>query len=747
MQQAEELVKAINQGLLNWYDFKRNSTILYIGNKEDALAQMLTEHSLYVIVTTVEESCEQKWSQEHLESFDYIISIETLEQQMNPQSILIQWKKLLKSNGILLLGMNNRFGIRYFCGDRDIYTQRNFDSIEGYRRAYSKKEDTFVGRTYSKSEIKNILEASDFKKYRFYSVFSDLKHPNLIYAEDYLPNEDLANRVWPVYHYPNTVFLEEESLYGSLAENDMFHNMANAYLIECSLSGEFSNISHVTSSMERGDKYALITVVRGEKTVEKIPANSKAMQQLEQIAKHTYELKERGISVVDTKIENGRCVMPYIHAEVGQLYLKRLLKTDKEQFLEKLDMFRDLILQSSEIVEPDKGDGMGAVLRKGYLDMVPLNSFYVNGTFMFYDQEFSVENYPANAIIRRMITTLYHGNIELQAILPIDELLERYNLLKEKERWARMEWEFFPVIRNDRELRQFHDKHWRNYDIVNSNRQRMNYSDSDYQKLFINIFNNADTRKLILFGSGNFTKKFLQIYKEDYPVYAIIDNNAEKWGQEMDGVKIMSPKLLKELSPAEYKVLICIKNYLSVMKQLDEMGVKEYSIFDAGKDYPRKRKPILEAKNEDTANKTSKKYHTGYVAGVYDLFHIGHLNMFKRAKEQCEYLIVGVVSDEAVLNLKGAKPFIPCEERVEMIRSCRYVDEVVALPENYGGIREAYKQFHFDVQFSGNDHANDADWLAEKEYLESQGAELVFFPYTEKTSSTKIKALIERKLM
>lgn len=746
-EQPQELIQGIRQGLLQWYDIKAGSTVLYIGNYEDALSKMLAQKPITLLCVSLEQSYDSKWLQEHKAVFDYLISIESLERWKHPEEILHSWKSLLKENGTLLLGMNNRLGLRYFCGDRDPYTERNFDGIEGYRRAYAKKEDSFQGRCYSRHELEKMLRNTGWRHPRFYAVLPDLQNANLIYAQDYLPNEDLATRVFPVYHYPDSVFLEEASLYNGLAENGLFHTMANAWLIECGPEETASDVLHVTCSMERGRERALYTVIRRSGRVEKQAAYPEGKKRLEKLAEHVEDLKRHGITVVDTKIENGICVMPYIQAEVGQLHLKRLLQTDIEQFLQQMDHFRDLILQSSDIVESDKGDGEGAVLRRGYLDMVPLNSFYINGTFVFYDQEFCEENYPANAIIARMIATFYAGNVELERILPSSVMYERYGLAERLEHWHRMEWDFLADVRKEKVLRTYHEASRAGGDVINANRQRMNYPEEEYRRLFVDIFQNADTRKLILFGSGNFAEKFLALYGQDYPVYAIVDNNRERWGRMKGEIPIHSPEFLKTLQDGEYKVLICIKNYLSVMKQLEELGVRDYSIYDSGKDYPRKRKPILQVQAAGGIQTAPKRYHTGYIAGVFDLFHIGHLNMFRRAKEQCEYLIVGVVSDEGVRKYKKVEPFMSFEERAELVRSCRYVDEVVEIPLNFGSSRDAWRLYHFDCQFSGSDYVNNPDWMAEKQFLEKHGAELVFFPYTETTSSSKLKKLIEQRLI
>lgn len=143
----------------------------------------------------------------------------------------------------------------------------------------------------------------------------------------------------------------------------------------------------------------------------------------------------------------------------------------------------------------------------------------------------------------------------------------------------------------------------------------------------------------------------------------------------------------------------------------------------------------------------NKKYKTGFTAGTFDLFHIGHLNLLRRCKEQCEYLIVGVMTDEFVEHQKGRKPFVPLEERMAIVQGIRYVDEVVPVDFHNTVKPDAWTLYHFDVCFSGDDHANEPGFLWERDELRKVGSDMIFFPYTQQTCSTKIKALIDKKLM
>lgn len=745
----DELVGNIHTGLVGWYDFKHNSRVLCMGKHREIIAAYLREQGLMPECQKGLVSMEPAWREEHKTGFDYIISICDLERERCPGELLAVWRSLLKQDGTLLLCMNNRFGLRYFCGDRDPYTGRNFDGIEGYQHVQGRMEHDFIGRMYSQTEMREMLNRSGWEKVQFYSVLPDLENCTLLYAEDTLPKEDLSNRLFPTYNYPDAVFLEERDIYSGLIENGMFHRMANAYLIECAPAGNFSDVQHVTGSMERDREHAFFTLIHRDGRVEKRAAYRDGQVHLRSMAENIAQLKGRGIPVVEGKLKGNRYVMPYMTGENGLLYLKRLLREDKEKFLQAMDHFLDLVKHSSEIERADVGDGNGAVLRHGYLDMVPWNCFYQDGEFIFFDQEFCEEHYPLNAILMRTV-----GPMQVQAkriygpSWPNDFLFQRYGLSQKRDHWQRMEGKFLEKVRKEKELHLYHQKC--RYDLltIHTNRQRINYPDEIYQRLFVDIFKGLEGKRLLLFGSGRYADQFLALYGKTYQVDIILDNNKSRWGGTLSGVPICSPDALRDMQAGTYRVIICIKDYLSVLHQLEELGVKETAVFDPNRDYPSHRHLQVVEKTDASKGEIlpEKKYKVGYIAGVFDLFHIGHLNMFRRAKEQCEYLIVGVVTDEGVRKNKEVEPFIPFDERIEMVRSCRYVDEAVEIPENYGGTRDAWRMYHFDVQFSGSDYINDNYWLAEKEFLEKHGATLVFFPYTEQTSSTKIKTLINQKL-
>lgn len=131
----------------------------------------------------------------------------------------------------------------------------------------------------------------------------------------------------------------------------------------------------------------------------------------------------------------------------------------------------------------------------------------------------------------------------------------------------------------------------------------------------------------------------------------------------------------------------------------------------------------------------------GYTTGVYDMFHIGHLNVLRRAKEQCDFLIVGVSTDELVQSEKGKTPVIPFKERVAIVQAIRYVDMVVPQPDK--NKKAAWEKFHFNKMFVGSDWKGTPQWNEFERQFAPLGVEIVYLPHTDGISSTKLTGIIK----
>lgn len=132
----------------------------------------------------------------------------------------------------------------------------------------------------------------------------------------------------------------------------------------------------------------------------------------------------------------------------------------------------------------------------------------------------------------------------------------------------------------------------------------------------------------------------------------------------------------------------------------------------------------------------------GYVPGVFDMFHIGHLNILRHAREQCDWLIAGVVSDENTERAKGKRPVIPFAERLEIVGHCRLVDEAVG--ETVETKEQMWEMLRFDVIFKGDDWRGTTKGAALETALAPYGVDIVYFPYTMRTSSTLLRTALHR---
>lgn len=133
----------------------------------------------------------------------------------------------------------------------------------------------------------------------------------------------------------------------------------------------------------------------------------------------------------------------------------------------------------------------------------------------------------------------------------------------------------------------------------------------------------------------------------------------------------------------------------------------------------------------------------GYTTGVFDMFHIGHLNILRRAKEQCDYLIVGVSTDELVEHDKNKTPIIPFYDRCKIVEAIKYVDRVVPQPDK--NKFAAWEKYHFNKMFVGSDWKGTIQWDKYEKQFFNVDVKIVYLPHTDGISSSKLRNLLNNQ--
>ncbi len=246
-----------------------------------------------------------------------------------------------------------------------------------------------------------------------------------------------------------------------------------------------------------------------------------------------------------------------------------------------------------------------------------------------------------------------------------------------------------------------------------------------------------------LFGTGFIARACCKLFEMiGIEILRVCDNDEKKQGGKFLEFIVESPKCIQ---PEERIVIGSTLYAKNIRNQLESLNIPK--ILDFTDIMQRVISRVEEIKKGTTSGRRwTAMYDKGYCAGVYDLFHIGHVNLFRRAKEQCRYLVVGVLTDELVMHFKKNMPYVPFEERLQMVAACRYVDEAVPVTFETIGKIDAWDRYHYDAFFSGDDYEGNPVWMEEKRLLNERGSDIVFFPYTQTTSSTKIKQAITAQL-
>ena len=261
---------------------------------------------------------------------------------------------------------------------------------------------------------------------------------------------------------------------------------------------------------------------------------------------------------------------------------------------------------------------------------------------------------------------------------------------------------------------------------------------SVWKHRFKDVFQNVQGKTIVLFGTGNMIIDYERRTQGKFQPAFYVDNNPAKQGTMFHGREIKSPKALLDIDKEKLHLIICNVYYREIGSQLQSMGINNYFV------YTESLANLFREPTSIREKGRQEHYNVGYVQGTFDLFHVGHLTLFRRARERCGYLIAGVVSDELNEVYKGVRPFVPYEERAEIVAGCRYVDEVIKIDVGHDDKLKIWEEHPFDCHFCGDDHGG-WEWLIDE--LRKRGSNVEFFPYTETTSSTRIKEELKKRIL
>ena len=425
----------VRSNIINWYSFKENSSILELNGNYGEITGFLCQKANRVV--TLEEDnrfaeiIEKRYKNEEClevkntsiyneninEKFDYVIVIGITEKL---EDYIKYAKDHLNENGVILLAINNKFGIKSFITCTNEYKLTNNDNL-----------------TITKNKLDKMLDNQELN-YKYYYPLPDYKLTNVIFTENYMPDlENISRDI--TYKCGNVNFNEIQAYRELLKDNrDNFKFFANSFLVEISKKElEDNSIKFISYTNMRKEKYRIRTTIKNE-YVEKTYVNEVSKKHIEIVKKNIDLLNKSEINTLDSYTQN-EIISKFTTA---QTYNKILLSTLKEEgidkFIEKIIEFQDFLKQKLETVkeieqnvfdkyeveyEKEKIEKLTFV-KNGLWDLTFQNCFYIDNNYYAYDQEWFEENIPVEFIIYRSI--LYFN--EIKQIISDEEIFSKLNI-------------------------------------------------------------------------------------------------------------------------------------------------------------------------------------------------------------------------------------------------------------------------------------------------------------------------------
>lgn len=448
--------------VLNWYEFGKDACVLEIGGEFGALTGMLCSHAGRVVMTEpslkkAEAAAQRYQKRENLdiyagdvrqmrldEQFDYVIvtgaacrgnETETPGQQL--QNYIGMAAGLLKNSGKLLIAVDNPKGSKYQCGYPK--PQKGEEHENGCEAMAEKRE------------LREWSHDAGFGKIQFYYPLPDYRLAQEIYSDKKVPKGSTRDRVLNYYVIPGVLDMTENE-FMEQRENSDFREICNSYLAECTRDGALSDVDYAALSTDRGKYHGFATVIRGSRVCKR-PLYEEGRKSLLECYTNIRAIQSRGVGTVEHQIKGNDLIMPYVNGKKLVDYLYDTAVSDDKKFVAAIDKLRECIVKSTE----NDRAGEDVILKNGYIDMIPLNCFFIEEDYVFFDQEFCVQNCPLDYVLFRALRYTYLTYPGLEDYVSLERMQERYGLKDNWKKYLEMEDEFIRENRRHRVNHSFYD--------------------------------------------------------------------------------------------------------------------------------------------------------------------------------------------------------------------------------------------------------------------------------------------------
>lgn len=471
-------LSSLRTGLLSWYPFRHEAKVLEIGAGFGPLTGILCNRCSKVVATEKNivraKALKNRWERYYnltviagdlddivfKEKYGYIILTGILERiakgssNMNDYAAYVnKLKRLLEDDGLILISVENRYGLKYFCGAVEPHTNKAFDGIQGYMSGTG-------GYSFTRAELCEIAKLTGLNYKRFYYPLPDYKFTQLVYTDEYLPEKNIRERLIPYYTRNDTLVAWEKRLYDDVVEGGAFPFMANSYIMECGMNKPHHvyDVNYAALSTDRGENYALATTICSDEKVRKTPIFESGEEYAESIVDKVLELEKGSIKIIPHKLEGHTVVMPYVKLPTLSNYLKEIVKTDITKFEKIMDMVWENAKKYPE-----------------YIELIPLNAFYdeENDDIIYFDQEYKRECSTPEYVMFRAVYYLYCFMPDAEQYYPKKKIMDRYNLSEQWNSLEKQENDFLRSVRKKDKYNQFYKWSLVDFDRIKSNQDRL----------------------------------------------------------------------------------------------------------------------------------------------------------------------------------------------------------------------------------------------------------------------------------